>query len=152
MEQYIPKAAVLAEIESKIEKYTKRGEESDAKRDGYGMYWGGVISCLNEVRTLCDSLEVQEVDSDKWADTHQSWISVKDYTKDELPPLIDEKDPNGESVQVLFVLVLDGVQYLNKGTFDYDSGVWHSLDMQCSYCKENVTHWMPLPQPPKKGE
>lgn len=62
MTQYIDKDALVAEIESKIEKYTKRGEESDAKRDGYGMYWGGVLSCLNEVRTLCDSLEVKEVD------------------------------------------------------------------------------------------
>ena len=62
MAKYIDKSALVAEIESKIEKYTKRGEESDAKRDGYGMYWGGVISCLNEVRTLCDTLEVKEVD------------------------------------------------------------------------------------------
>ena len=60
----IPKDALVAEIESKIEKYTKRGEESDAKRDGYGMYWGGVVSCLNEIRTLCDTLKVKEVDLD----------------------------------------------------------------------------------------
>lgn len=26
------------------------------------MYWGGVLSCLNEIRTLCDTLEVKEVD------------------------------------------------------------------------------------------
>lgn len=61
MTQYIDKSALVAEIESKIEKYTKRGEESDAKRDGYGMYWGGVLSCLNEIRTLCDTLEVKEI-------------------------------------------------------------------------------------------
>lgn len=65
MKQYIDKDAVVAEIESKIEKYTKRGEESDAKRDGYGMYWGGVLSCLNEIRTLCDTLEAKEVDLEK---------------------------------------------------------------------------------------
>lgn len=65
MAQYIDKAAIVAEIENRIEKYTKRGEESDAKRDGYGMYWGGVISCLNEVRTLCDTLDVKEVDFEK---------------------------------------------------------------------------------------
>ncbi len=65
MAQYIDKDAVVAEIESKIEKYTKRGEESDAKRDGYGMYWGGVLSCLNEVKTLIDTLEVKEVNLEK---------------------------------------------------------------------------------------
>lgn len=80
-----------------------------------------------------------------WADAHPNWLSVEDYSKDKLPPLIDKNNPYGESVQVLFVVVLDGIQYLNKGTFDYDTGVWHSLDMQCSYCKENVTYWMPLP-------
>lgn len=63
--QYIDKSALVAEIENKIKKYTKRGEESDAKRDGYGMYWGGVLSCLNEIRTLCDTLEVKEVDLEK---------------------------------------------------------------------------------------
>ena len=67
----IDKDALVAEIESKIEKYTKHGEESDAKRDGYGMYWGGVLSCLNEVRTLCDSLEVKEVDN-VWHDASET--------------------------------------------------------------------------------
>ena len=57
----IDKSALVAEIEDKINKYTKRGEESDAKRDGYGMYWGGVISCLNEIRSLLDTLEVKEI-------------------------------------------------------------------------------------------
>ena len=67
MKHLIDKDALVAEIESKIEKYTKRGEESDAKRDGYGMYWGGVLSCLNEVRTLCDTLEVKEMNLEEKA-------------------------------------------------------------------------------------
>lgn len=87
----------------------------------------------------------------KWADEHPRWISVEDYATDELPPLIDEKDPYGESVHVLFVVELDGIQFISKGCFDYDSGMWHALETDCSYCKENVTHWMPLPAPPKKG-
>ena len=32
--------------------------------------------------------------------------------------------------------------------FDYDTGVWHSIDTGLSYTKEQVTHWMPLPTPP----
>lgn len=64
-QKLIDKAAVVAGIEDKINKYTKRGEESDAKRDGYGMYWGGVLSCLNEVRSFLDTLKVKEVDLDK---------------------------------------------------------------------------------------
>ena len=65
MANLIDKAAVVAGIEDKINKYTKRGEESDAKRDGYGMYWGGVLSCLNEVSSFLDTLEVKEVDLGK---------------------------------------------------------------------------------------
>lgn len=65
MEQYIEKTALVAEIENKIKKYTKRGEESDARHDGYGMYWGGVLSCLNEIRTLCDTLETKDVQEPK---------------------------------------------------------------------------------------
>lgn len=65
MALYIDKTAVVAEIESKIKKYAKRGEESNAKCDGYGMYWEGVISCLIEIRALCGTLEVKEVDLQK---------------------------------------------------------------------------------------
>lgn len=74
MEQYIDKSAVVAEIEDKINKYTKRGEESDAKRDGYGMYWGGVLSCLNEVRSLLDTLEVKESPVDAFIEKATSYI------------------------------------------------------------------------------
>ena len=80
MAKYIDKSALVAEIESKIEKYTKRGEESDAKRDGYGMYWGGVLSCLNEVRTLCDTFETKEVDLNR----ESAW---KPADGDELPEI-----------------------------------------------------------------
>ena len=81
MAQYIDKDTLVSEIESKIEKYTKRGEESDAKRDGYGMYWGGVLSCLNEVRTLCDSIEVKEADFEipKGAGDKQILVQFTDY-------------------------------------------------------------------------
>ena len=60
MEQYISKSALVAEIESKFQKYWKMGEESDVKRDGYGMYWGGVLSCLIEVKALINTLKVKK--------------------------------------------------------------------------------------------
>ena len=93
MEQYMPKSALVAEIEYKINKYTKRGEESDAKRDGYGMYWGGVISCLNEIRSLLDTLEVKEDNKFELPD-----IKIKDsievssrmkYIDDNLKPIAE---------------------------------------------------------------
>lgn len=62
MTQYIDKDALLAEIESKFQKYWKKGEESDALQDGNAKYWGGVLSCLNEVKTLINTFEVKDVD------------------------------------------------------------------------------------------
>ena len=88
----------------------------------------------------------------KWADSHPHWISVEDYEKDELPSLIDKEDQYGCSVSVLFVVNLDGINYINKGCFDYDTGVWHSIDTGLSYTKEQVTHWMSLPQSPRKED
>lgn len=58
------KELIRTEIEKLKEKYYKRGEESDAKQDGCGMYWGGVCSCLNEVLTLIDSIPQEPVSED----------------------------------------------------------------------------------------
>lgn len=41
----------------KKEKYMKRGKESDASHDGKDMFWGGVISTLNEVLTMVEQIE-----------------------------------------------------------------------------------------------
>lgn len=60
-----------------------------------------------------------------WADTHPHWISVND----ELPK---------ENGRYLFYHDIIGVQfayYYNDLTLD-----------------KAVTHWMPIPQPPKKGD
>lgn len=65
MAQYIDKATLIAEIESKFKKYWKLAEESDALQDGNAKYWGGVLSCLNEIKTLINTFEVKEVDLNK---------------------------------------------------------------------------------------
>lgn len=88
----------------------------------------------------------------EYAWSNPNWISVEDYEKDELPSLIDKEDQYGCSVSVLFVVNLDGIQYINEGCFDYDIGVWHSMDTCLSYTKEQVTNWIPLPQLPRKEE
>ena len=55
------KKLIKAEIERLQKKYYQRGEESDALHDGYGMYWGGVFSCLNEIDTFINSLPEEPV-------------------------------------------------------------------------------------------
>ena len=136
MEQYISSSAIAAEIESKIEKYTKRGEESDAKRDGYGMYWGGVISCLNELRTLCDTIKVK----DFW----------KDAQGDDLPEIDREVIALLENGMVVFAhrpperwygRDLDGEEHVFEPK-TYDKGEWNI---------PNVVWWLDL-NLPIKGE
>lgn len=51
---------IKAGLIEKKEKYTKRGEESDASHDGKGMFWGGVLSALNEVLTMVEQIEAEE--------------------------------------------------------------------------------------------
>ena len=43
-------------------------------------------------KVMC-AYQVGFIDGAVWADEHPRWMSVKDYTKDELPPLIDKNDP-----------------------------------------------------------
>ena len=75
-----------------------------------------------------------------WADSHPHWISVED----ELPPKESEYEENS-----IVVLATDGIG-VYKGLYrsgEYLSG-WFTCDL---WALENITHWMPLPQAPKKG-
>ena len=51
---------IKAELLARKEKYTRRGEESDAKGDGMGMFWGGVLSALNEVLKVIEQIEKED--------------------------------------------------------------------------------------------
>ena len=51
---------IKAELLARKEKYTRCGEESDAMHDGKGMYWGGVLSALNEVLTVIEQIERED--------------------------------------------------------------------------------------------
>lgn len=48
---------IKKELLERKEKYTKRGDESDANHDGKGMFWGGVTSAFNEVLTVIEKFE-----------------------------------------------------------------------------------------------
>ena len=142
MEQYIQKSAVVAEIESKIEKYTKRGEESDAKRDGYGMYWGGVLSCLNEVRTLCDTIETKEVDLNR----ESAW---KPADGDELPEIDREVIaliPAYDGWKVVFAHRPDPVGYWGKSVLsdEYEHFLPETYD---GWNIPNIKWWLDLDLP-----
>ena len=78
------------------------------------------------------------VEMAEWIDQHPNWISIED----ELPP------PHYEGANSTdFVLVYDGYD-LEFGYYDFEQKNWHGED--CNEMMFDVTHWMPLPQPPRK--
>lgn len=67
------------------------------------------------------------------------WISVKDR-------LPEQTDP---AKKVLFITKTDGVFigcYYKATAYDQFNG-WYSMCVRI----DNVTHWMPLPEPPEEG-
>ena len=68
----------------------------------------------------------------------QEWISVKDRLPERTLPPHD----------VLVYHDLNCGMFVDRAWYSYDMGKWCSvLGM-----KLKVTHWMPLPEPPKEGE
>ena len=68
----------------------------------------------------------------EWADSHPHWISVED----ELPPIFP-LNPN-ESMNVITYGLHTMVNW-----YDYERGEWVR--------DSEITHWMPLTQPPESG-
>ena len=72
----------------------------------------------------------------KWADAHPKspWISVNER----LPP----KEKDGLSIKVL---VISNKNKITFSRYDYDVGGWISPVLDIEF-----THWMPVPEPPKR--
>ena len=76
----------------------------------------------------------------RWCDEHPAWISVED----ELPPKTGFYNVvlNGDAYSLWYY------QSINEWAEIYadEAGYLQSRKI------EGITHWMPLPQPPKKGD
>ena len=72
----------------------------------------------------------------KWADKNPHWISVVD----DLPPIQDKGTYSD------LVLVCGTKGEIDTAKYSYMSNRW-----QCNAVLLTVTHWMPLPAPPRKG-
>ena len=137
MAEYIDREALLQQLEMAI-------ECKDCPRNVDRKTYYDRCAC-SEIQDICDAIteapkaDVQPVDS---------WISVNDR----LPEAVEE-DVNGKiafSKSVLVYLVYDnGFTYITNDRFRVDSKSWlHEIPGEG--CK--VTHWMPLPEPPKDGD
>ena len=83
---------------------------------------------------VMSAYEIGYIEGAVWADEHPHWISVED----ELPKL-----NSGMVVVATYKGDIDFMIFSNSG--------WHNSKRWCCV-KGVITHWMPLPQPPKKGD
>ena len=73
--------------------------------------------------------------------TVQEWVSVKDRMPDScgFPCLLCGENPFGQ------IRVFEGFTgYMERGKFE-----WHSNQKDIDIDVWTITHWMPIPQPPK---
>jgi hypothetical protein len=71
------------------------------------------------------------------APTVGGWVSVK-----------DRKPDNGQDV----LAYIDDYEESRITACNYDNGVWYDCVMNCKIVIPNITHWMPLPEPPKEDD
>lgn len=82
------------------------------------------------------SADVQPID--RWIDAQKN-----------PPPIIDKKSRTSESVLILRDNGRCAVAHYCNSAEDGD--YWTTDDDKTMYCWEEVTHWQPLPEPPKDG-
>ena len=82
------------------------------------------------------------VEMAEWADQHPNWISVED---EPYPPKKNKWDKKSEEVLIYGLWM--GRPTRLFGTYQYDTNEWGANGLI-----SNITHWMPLPQPPRKEE
>lgn len=87
-------------------------------------HWEGVLAAFAEAKLTLDDMQ-----------TVNGWISVKDRLPD------NEQD---------VLAYLDCGEETRIAPCNYVNGVWFDCTMNCVVILQHVTHWMPLPEPPKE--
>ena len=96
----------------------------------------GIKSMAKSLLLPAERTIIDQIDS---APTIGGWISVKD------------KLPERKWIDYLVATRIqnDGTRGFNVAWLNDDNGVWKSNDEWICDGREIVTHWMPLPEPPK---
>ena len=84
----------------------------------------------------------------EWADTHPQWVSVAD----ELPHAEQDNATNLGAFLFYTEPIDENGSFEGRyrtGFYDSVTGTYEIIPDQ--FGNTRVTHWMPLPQPPKKG-
>ena len=90
-------------------------------------------------------IPVFDIDNAPTVDAAPKWISVEDRLPDELPKNL--KSGWSESVRPSEYVLCMTRDDVFKAFYSYSYSDWTRHDESKSY--SSVTHWIPLPQPPK---
>lgn len=124
-EEYISKNKAVNAVKSLI----GRMPAKDNYAKGYDAALGRVLIAVRGVPIATD---VQPIDR---------WINAQTN-----PPIATD----GETSDYVLVLRADGRQCVCYYVYDDDEGnCWFSEDEKSMYDIDEVTHWQPLPEPPK---
>lgn len=135
MDEYISREAVLKKLQMQLldlEADRDNGEYSELCENRGAR--DALDEAIYDIRTLKAS-DVQPID--RWIDAQKN-----------PPPIIDRRSMTSESVLILRDNGRCSVAYYCNSAEDGD--YWTTDDDKTMYCWEEVTHWQPLPELPKK--
>lgn len=79
------------------------------------------------------------------------WISVKDRLPEKNGKYLCFRKYNvlsGGNIQIYSFA--HNLKKVDKYDFRHNKSGWYDYDSEYGYCEvDNITHWMPLPEPPK---
>ena len=85
--------------------------------------------------------------------TVQEWISVDDMLPEEDGAYLVTTNSFGDLQNVKFRWFAKDGENVDAYDLAGQKDVWYLYDSECGYVSINsITHWMPIPEPPKKKE
>lgn len=123
-----------------MDRLTYRDDEGRARLTHYGKQ----MYCSTQATADCFA---------KLEESVPRWISVEER----LPPEMEDKTPLSgwtrefrPSDDVLICLTIEKRQTV--AWYSHAQDCWVTVDEKTDYLTREVSHWMPLPEPPKEGE
>lgn len=118
-------------------------------------FWYGVShDIFSEPVTTYAKLAIEALEKEKESGvTVQEWISVYDRLPQEDGAYLVTANDFGNSQRVKIRWFAKDGETVDKYDLAGQKYVWYFYDSECGYAStKSVTHWMPLPEPPKEVE
>ena len=119
-------------------------------------YRENVIADLDELRIFADTDVHPIVSPDNW-NVYAELCDMIDKARDDVVYLLKAQEPSWISVQGRLpdngqdvLAYLDDGEETRVAPCNYANGVWFDCVMNRVVTLHHITHWMPLPEPPKE--